>query len=120
MGVSLATRLLQLRAIATFALTPLGLWYLFDWPLRLARHLARTQKAKPDTGHALDGDWPARTSFLDRIAATRTQPASVATLGKEEGDLVWLGDPDPADQRRPPALDRVAQLRPNPTPPDRD
>ncbi len=57
----------QLRGVASIAFAPILLWYVFDLPLRLARHLSRPRKPKADAGHPLDGVWSEQSSFLDRI-----------------------------------------------------
>ena len=113
----LATRFFHWRVIATFALMPLGLWYLFDWPLRLARHYSNVQRGEPSESHPLDGAWSAKSSFLDRITASRT-PSTAADRGRQlPQDFGWLGDHGEPVPSRPAPLDRVAQLRPVVSPP---
>ena len=96
-GLPVSFAVSMLRSVAAVALAPIGFWYLFDLPLRLARDFSRRAKATPPTSHPLDGAWPAAPSFLDRIAADR-DPTTRRPL---------------AVHHPSPALDRIARLRPD-------
>ncbi len=101
----------ELQPIAIFALAPILLWYCFDLPLRLARHLSGIRKSSATAGHPLDGSWSSESSFLDQITEHRGRPPGVDINEEPRVDGLAPGVIETPDDRRSPALDRVARLR---------
>ena len=101
----------ELQPIAIFALAPILLWYCFDLPLRLTRHLSGTRKSRATAGHPLDGSWSSESSFLDQIAEHRGRPPAVDINQEPRVDGLAPGVIETPGDRRSPALDRVARLR---------
>ena len=111
---SVGSLLAEFWSISRLGWTAFGLWFLFDVPLRLARHYARSRPAPVITdSHPLDGVWSARTSFLDEIARNQAE-ASPLRVDPASGVDQILGVKVERTSPRPSPLERVGQLHSGP------